>query len=1129
MKHIGKVALLVLSLVLTTSTFAATSVIVQLNGEPVAMAAARARAAGHPLTAAQIETQRAAVAAAQNKFLDALRAKGIAFTVGGKSITDATNHSVRIDYRYTLVLNGINLLVDPSVVPAITAMPQVKKVYADEVLHTSLATSVPYIRAPQVYGAIPELTRYDNAREGYEGQGMYLAIIDSGVSWSHEMFGGDPTPPRLGIEPDTAAVGRNGKVVYYLPLADSAVEDGVGHGTHVASTAAGYRGFAPGEDGLPNTADDIAMHGVAPQAKILSYKVCGDAGSISGVAGCVSTAITMAIEDAVSPRTLNGYAKPVAHVINMSLGGPGDPDSVTAVAADNAVRMGTMVVAAAGNEGPGDATSGAPCAGRLVTCVANSVDSGGSWSFDVLDPSSVNKLLPGAVTPAKNFPLANGKRSKVQLLIMAGSKTPPSASMAQYFVYVQGGETPATYPATVSGRIALVESSLPHTYAQVANSAAAMGAVAVILRDATANPTAVKTTIPAANLPPADFDYLKTLLATQTQGSMSNYPIRINPIYDIPTISLSSSRGPVAGYAQVKPDLSAPGTLITAAAPLTSEIGALDQSNYATISGTSMASPHVAGAALLVRQAHPTWTPDMVRTALMNTSTNLRNSAGATNADAGAERVLDQGAGLIDVHAAVNTPALMGIVSDDPNLPALLGSHSFGEVTAINSRTLVSRSVTVTLTDVSGTFGNYAITIGNNRGLDLPGVTVATSEAMITLPPNGTRTFNMIITIDGNQVTSGQSYDFQWYVRARNTGTSDGLQMPFYLRAIATRPAPAVMNAVADDSMPDAENGVDRDGRYVLSWSYPSSSAAQPCGFRIEEARSGATGSIYYDDAETPTAGTSWTSRPSPNTLSLGYGAVYTDDTTSSLETPDLTLPNGLVTLTFDSFQDTEPDFDYAYVDVTTDGGASYTTLAQWTGSFSGVRTIDLTPFAGNTARIRFRLVADGLLSTPAYQGWTIDDIRVQAGASFSTLANVSASTTSLSIGGKTDGAYAYRAVALFGNCASNPFATTPSNIANVTVAVATRPPTAVFTAGPNPSNAGGAVTFDASASSDQDSVGGSGIVQYAWSFGDGATETTTSPAVAHVYELPGTYRVMLTVTDDDGEAASSESEQTVH
>jgi minor extracellular serine protease Vpr len=184
--------------------------------------------------------------------------------------------------RYTLVYNGLALNVPASAIGAIEAMPQVKKVHPNGLLFANLNRSVDYIGAPQVYGAVKELSQFDDLREGYEGQGINLAVIDTGIDWTHPMFGGDPVPPRLGVAPVTSAVPTNQKVIYYLPLTDSAIEDGFGHGTHVASTAAGYLAQSPGPDGVPNTGDDIRLHGVAPQAKLMSYKVCSDSKSTYG-------------------------------------------------------------------------------------------------------------------------------------------------------------------------------------------------------------------------------------------------------------------------------------------------------------------------------------------------------------------------------------------------------------------------------------------------------------------------------------------------------------------------------------------------------------------------------------------------------------------------------------------------------------------------------------------------------------------------------------------------------------------------------------------------------------------------------------------------------------------------------
>src|SRR6185436_10998635 len=105
----------------------------------------------------------------------------------------------------------------------------------DEMLTTSLNNSVPYIRADKVYGDQQEVSQFDTTHlDGYEGQGINVAIIDTGIDWTHPMFGGDPTPPRLAILPPGPTQDKtNQKVIYYLPLTDSAVADGFGHGTHV--------------------------------------------------------------------------------------------------------------------------------------------------------------------------------------------------------------------------------------------------------------------------------------------------------------------------------------------------------------------------------------------------------------------------------------------------------------------------------------------------------------------------------------------------------------------------------------------------------------------------------------------------------------------------------------------------------------------------------------------------------------------------------------------------------------------------------------------------------------------------------------------------------------------------------
>jgi subtilisin family serine protease len=708
-----------------------------------------------------------------------------------------------------------------------------------------LDQSVPYTRAPEVYGSVPELTQFDNAHEGYEGQGMYISVIDTGIDWTHPMFGGDPTPPRLGVAPVSASVPTNPKVVYYLPLTDIAVNDGFGHGTHVASTAAGYQAFAPGADGLPNTADDVAIHGMAPQAKLMSYKVCSDVQStVSSLAapigGCDTSNIIMAIEDSVSPRTVTGFAKPVAHVINMSLGGGGGPNEPTAVASDNATLTGCTVVAAAGNSGPSESTLGAPAAGSRVIAVAANTDPGShlNWSVDVLASSALPQSQTGSVTPANNLQTQPGY-ARLKLYSQAGTPLPPSAAMAQYYALVD--DPLVVWPATVSGRIALIKNSgaASGTFFDICQQAVNAGAVGVLLDSDVDSPTAVKCSIPAANIMPADADVLINAMSAAgppANGALSQFPIRINPDFRYPFIGDTtnfSSRGPVQGYGQVKPDVSAPGANILAAMPPASLLGVLSQGNYGAISGTSMACPHTAGAAALVKQAHPDWGPDTIRTALINTATNMRDEAKTAKAGGlDTESLNDQGGGLIDVYNAVNTKALIGVAGDGVTKPAILGSHSFGEVPVVNSRINYTTPVTVTIRDLSGEGGTYNLTTTNSRDLELSGVGASLSTTSVSLPVNGTATFTVNASVDGNIIRANDPIQMQWYVTATRADGKQTLRMPFYLKPSASLPAnPVTTDQLFEGTMPAGGAGqVMQDG--VTSIDIPFQVSADT--FRID-------------------------------------------------------------------------------------------------------------------------------------------------------------------------------------------------------------------------------------------------------------------------------------------------------
>lgn len=772
-----------------TPLLADAAYIVELTGAPAAVAAASAAAAGGPLSGDEIQAVRDELRRQQDILLARLRKEGVGFIVDKALIGDFLNGAATpIELRYTLVYNGIALRLAAADVARVAATPGVKAVHENPVRRPNLDQSVAYIRAPQVYGAHAELEPGDDDNDGFEGQGTNVAVIDTGIEWSHPMFGGDPTPPRHGLLPPTAAVGSNPKVVYYLPLMENVIDD-FGHGTHVAATAAGYRGFAPGADGVPGTIDDVPIHGVAPQARLMGYKVCSGIGSASGTVGCLGTSIILAIEDAVSPRTLTGFAKPVADVINLSLGSAGGPDDSDSVAASNAALLGTIVVAAAGNDGPGLRTLGSPAAGRHVIAVGASNDPGVYANpLDVL-------LQPGAPRMAAIWAPDSNLRQNI------------TAPIVGRYVYGGWADTPDQVPATVLGNICLVERGSTATAGDQGTglftvkvlNCEAKGAIAtVVFNDV---PGALEGVLapgskPVFTLSQADGRYLRDTVGFDLTG-LSKKAVRIGPPEGsmfLPQMGGFSSRGPVRGLGQVKPDVAAPGVDVLAA---TTPVGVpvlsmADPTRYTSTNGTSMASPHVAGVAALLRQAHPTWSVDMVRTALINYATNLRNAAGTAKADgAAADPILAQGGGLVDVAAAVNAKALLGVVGDGVDAPALLGSHSFGRLPVVNTRVAHSERVTVQLFDTSGEGGTYTFAAADNRALAVPGVSVTVAPASVTLAPGGDAEILVTVTIDGNALRTVPEDDLQWYVTATRGDGAARLRMPFFLQPIPSQPASA--------------------------------------------------------------------------------------------------------------------------------------------------------------------------------------------------------------------------------------------------------------------------------------------------------------------------------------------------
>ena len=810
-------------------------VIVQLRDDPGAVYQAKAAKAGGSISDDQLQAYRNQISAKQDQFLNALSSSGVIYTVVSRDVKNFDGSlAATVPLRYTLVYDGLALDIPYLAIDTIRAMPNVKSVQPDATLRTELNHSVKYIRAPEVYnGEEQDVSSqfYSSNPNNNVGQDINVAIIDTGVDWTHPMFGGDVTPPRLAVLPPGSTQDKtNKKVIYYLPLADEAVSDGFGHGTHVASTVAGY---------LAQTLDGVQLHGVAPQAKIMSYKVCSDvevdlyelsavAGAPDPLGGCDTSNIILAIEDSVSPFTLStvqGKAnpasallpKPKANVINMSLGGGGGPDEPTAVAASNAALAGAVVVAASGNSGPGEGTTGAPAAGVHVISVAATTH-------------------PGNVATAFQADVIGGQQG-MEANEFSGSAAPPD-SMTNNYVFCGLADTPDQVPASVAGHIALAQrgstvdlsASGTGVIVNKAAQAAAKGAIALLVYNNVdgelAGLNAFATAIPVFGISKANGELLVSLIGSNTPGAISAVQVRIRKSSAgfMGDVAAFSSRGPVQGYGQVKPDVSAPGVQVLAACPPASFLGALavvaspTSPNYIKIDGTSMATPHTAGAAALVKQAHRNWTADVVRTVFINTATNMRSDTGAPRADGlGADSVLAQGGGLIDVFHAVNAKALMGVAGDGIDKPSILGSYSYGEVPVANNRITYTAPVTVTVNDLSGQGGTYNLGVASNRDLQIDGISVSLSQSSVSLPAGGSATFTVNATVNGDLLRYSNVLEYvsdgttvravsrpietQWYVTAQRADGGESLRMPFYFRPGPSLPAQPIVQTLTQQAL----------------------------------------------------------------------------------------------------------------------------------------------------------------------------------------------------------------------------------------------------------------------------------------------------------------------------------------
>ena len=357
----------------------------------------------------------------------------------------------------------------------------------------------------------------------------------------------------------------------------------------------------------------------------------------------------------------------------------------------------------------------------------------------------------------------------IEMVPMAGSVI-PADDQTELYVHCGLAVTPADCGPDAAGKIALIERGITPFSTKAVNAEAA-GAIAAVIYNAepgnfAGSLTGVTPGIPVVAISQEDGHALLEFVGDDGVSTTEARLAWSDPLMIAGQVAGFSSRGPNDDWV-IKPDVVAPGNDITSSVPRAGQLASPD--GYGEAGGTSMAAPHVAGILAQLTELYPGWTPQMLKTALMNTAVQL------TDPDTGGPySVHDQGAGLVDAYAAATTPALLGETYRGhdayPDGTLARGSVNFGQV-EVGSRTVLDKQLVVQ--DVSGEGGRWRLSFvpgdGNDRGE--AGRAIPKRGFKVSLPrdvrvtPNGTATTNLRITIDGAHVPEG---DYEGHVVATN-------------------------------------------------------------------------------------------------------------------------------------------------------------------------------------------------------------------------------------------------------------------------------------------------------------------------------------------------------------------------
>jgi minor extracellular serine protease Vpr len=667
----------------------------------------------------------------------------------------------RIQNRYRVVLDGFALRLPYRDLPTLERLSAIRKVMPSLRYHLDTNKSPSVIHADQFW-----------ATTGGRGQGVKIGVVDDGVDMSNPFFNpagfsypaGFPrgqtkyTTPKVIVARSFPGPGAGKAGRLPLVLTQSF------HGTHVAGIAAGVAGtvapagpqsfFGPGH---PQTA---GLSGIAPRAWIGNYRV-------------FNTPVLTGGYDAFTPQIVQAFESAVEDgmdVINFSGGGP-EPDPTSDAlleATDNVAAAGVVPVISAGNDRDdfGLGSIGSPSNAPDAISVA------ASSNLHVFGPE-LTVTAPGAPASLEHIPFAYNLEVPStwlhtdQTLVDVGTVTGTDGHPVERHLCAPAGfdpndETRSSLPAgSLNGLVALLSRG-GCTFVSKAERVRAAGGTAMVLVD---NRSGEANFIPVL-LPGGGGGMVSDLDGANLRAFMDAHGGRTTfrssseqDPHEIQTgrsgaITSFSSAGPTNFDHVLKPDVSAPGENI-----LSSSVRQAAGDNFIVLDGTSMSAPHVTGAAALLVQQHPAWTPHEVKSALMSSA----GPAWGNTARTQEASVLLEGAGLVNV-AAANNPKLF---TDPTSL-----SYGFLDTSGGPAR----RALLLSLTDAGSGAGTWTVTIDPQAASS--GATIVPEASLVTVGPGGTVDVPIVASATAGS-PRGDNYGFVVLTRG-----ADRIRVPYYFTVV---------------------------------------------------------------------------------------------------------------------------------------------------------------------------------------------------------------------------------------------------------------------------------------------------------------------------------------------------------